>query len=330
MASRAIAVGERVAAIDAVRGAAILLMALGNFGLGIRWVPAWLKHAADVGFTIGDLVAPLFIVTLAFTARPSLQRRIATDGLAHAVRHSLSRSAALIAMGAIFTAGQAALQPEAGVQLTWGVLQAIGTASLLALPFLLLPTYARLVGALLLLGGFQWMLDRVWLSTVLHAEHNGIWGSLSWAGLLLLGTVVADAYHAQTSTRDRRNLLMQAGLGALALALALSEWVPISKHRASATYMLLSLGLSVLLLATFEIALRGSNRRAVLLQQFGRNPLILYLANLLLLGVFALPHADGWYAGAPVWLSLFQAAVILTMNVTLARELDRRNLWVRL
>lgn len=321
---------ERIRSIDALRGIAVLLMAVGNFGLGVRWVPAQLKHAPDIGFTIADLVAPIFIVSIAFTTLSSLQRRRAKDGTQSAMAHAVFRALLLIVIGSVISIGQAILRPAAGVDLGWGVLQAIGAASLLVLPVLLIQRHWRLVVALLLLFGYQWLLDHDWLALVLRSEHNGIWGSMSWAGMLLLGTVIADGFNVLPPSNQRHLFLARAGLLSLTVALALSPWISISKHRASATYMLLSLGLALLALAMLDLWLATGRKRLEWIQRLGRNPLLLYFANLLLLAVFTLPNSDAWYAGAPIWLSVLQVSSIVGMNFLLARLLDQRGLAVRL
>ncbi len=54
----------RSAALDQFRGLAIALMVPANYLEHIAIVPAWLKHAPDIGFTVIDLIAPMFIFAL--------------------------------------------------------------------------------------------------------------------------------------------------------------------------------------------------------------------------------------------------------------------------
>lgn len=321
---------QRVASIDALRGLAILLMAVGNFEMGIDWMPAGLRHAPDIGYTMADLVAPMFITSIAFTVGASMRRRQSLHGSRAALIHLLKRGLALIGIGSIIAIGQSLLYPEPGVAANWGVLQAIGSGTLLLLPFVLLPWWSRLLAGAALLTGYQLLLDRFWLESVLHSSHNGIWGSLSWGGMMLLGTVVADGF-AAVKTWGKQLLWLAGGGGVSAAAgLALSQMVPISKNRASASYMLLSLGLCLLLFGFMHYAVQRAPLNTQWLQVVGRNPLALYLANLLILAVFTLPPIAVWHAAAPVWLSLLQAAVIVWANLRIARELDRRGISWRL
>jgi len=79
---------------------------------------------------------------------------------------------------------------------------------------------------------------------VRSAPHNGPWGSLSWAALLILVTVIADWYHEPAL---RWKMAPWASLVLLLAGLAANLIIPMSKARASASYMLVSLGLSGLI-----------------------------------------------------------------------------------
>lgn len=308
--------------VDGFRGLAVLLMALGNVELGVRVFPAWLKHTPDIGFTVADLVAPMFVVAIALTVGPSMRRRRVRDGGAASRWHLAERALILLGIGAVISAGQAVVHPAAGVEPSWGVLQCLGASTLLLLPVVFAPPRWRVVLGLCLLGGYQLLLDQYWLETVLRSSHNGLLGTLSWAGLLMVGSGIGDAYHDARDAGLR--LLVVAGGVATAVALLLSGVVEVSKARASATYMLLSLGLSLLVLAVVHLWLHARPHKARWLQRVGRNPLILYLVNLVLLAVLTLPPAPWWYELAPLWLTLVQMAAIAATTVALAGYLDRR------
>ena len=127
----------RSQAIDQFRGLAIVLMVLANYLAGIGWIPAWLKHAPDIGLTVTDLVASLFIFAIGLTYGSSFRRRLLREGANKTYQHFIIRWAALIGIGALFSAGEIAVVGEPSVN--WGVLQAIGVAGMVTLPFLRLP-----------------------------------------------------------------------------------------------------------------------------------------------------------------------------------------------
>ncbi|HMN59437.1 MAG TPA: DUF5009 domain-containing protein [Anaerolinea sp.] len=70
----------RIPSIDQFRGFAILLMVLANYLAGVAWIPAWLKHAPDIGLTVIDLIAPFFIFSIGLTYALAIRRRAAQNG----------------------------------------------------------------------------------------------------------------------------------------------------------------------------------------------------------------------------------------------------------
>ncbi len=319
----------RVQGIDGFRGLAIVLMALGNFSFNIRWVPGALKHMPDIGVTIADLVAPMFIFAIALTVGPSMQRRRIKFGKRAAQGKMALRSLALIGIGAIVTAGEA-MNPSPGRILSWGVLQCIGASSLILLLFIYSPAWLRALTGLILLALYQFLLDSYFLEVVKASSHNGLLGTLSWSGMLMIATVIVDRFYLIKSFKWQTIWLAASGIAAAGFGLLLSIWVPLAKSRASASYMAVSLGFCLLVFAVFHWFLDAKPGRLPWLQKIGRNPLALYIAHLLILGLVVSPGQDGWYAGAPIWLSLLQAAAIFAALFGIATFLEKKGWILRL
>ena len=107
--------------------------------------------------------------------------------------------------------------------------------------------------------------------------------------------------------------------------------IPISKSRASASYILISLGLSALIFLGFHaLSVNGRGLRLPFLSAWGRNPLLLYVLHGVLLGFFALPPIPGWYVDAPLWLIPLQAAAIVLVLSWIALWFDRRQWYITL
>jgi len=311
---------ERSEAVDQYRGLAIILMVLANHLADITSVPAWLKHAPDVGLTPIDLVAPFFIFAIGLTYGPSYRGRLSRDGLPRTYGHFLRRSLALIGIGAIISAGEVMVGQGAG-GMSWGVLQAIGVAGLIALPCLALPPGWRALAGLILLGAYQLLLDAVWLPLVLGSGHGGLPGSLSWAAMLVLATAIADLLHL-----GGKDLFAWANLAALAVGIALAFVVPISKNRVSASYVLVSLGASGTLFTGIKLAVERLGVRPAFLSWWGANPLLLYVGHYFLLAVFVLPGIPWWHVEAPPLLAAAQAVLLVGTLTVCAWLLGRKGL----
>jgi predicted acyltransferase len=306
--------------IDRLRGVLVVLMVAGNFGSGVAFVPAFLKHAPDVGLTVADLVAPCFVFAIGLNFRPSFIRHSTTSAAA-AYRHFLLRYLSLLGIGAILSAGGTVV---AGQPSDWGVLQALGLAGLVSLLVVRWGTVARLAAGLVLLLAYQYMVDAFALRTVLASVQGGFLGSLSWGALLILSTAAADVWRKGIVPYS----LMCAALAAIAVASTLL-W-PVSKNRVSASYILISLAVSAVAFLLIDLGSRTAPRYPGVFCWWGENALALYLLHLLLLALVVLPGVPGWYADAPAWLALLELAVILAVLTTVAWWLHRRRIRIGL
>jgi predicted acyltransferase len=315
----------RLPAVDHFRGFAILMMAVMNHLLGVETLPAWLQHTPDAGLTVTDLGAPWFIFAIGLTYRLSFGRRAACSGRAHAYGHFVRRAAILFAFGFIMAYADTRLRrnlPGTG----WSPLQAIAVAVLLTLPLITLPLRWRLIAGAVLLAGYQILLDRYWLPLALGSVHGGPPGALGWTAMLILSTVFADL----AATPDRRKLYASALAVACAGGFALSAWVPISKARVSASYVLVSLAVSAALYALFYVLTERVGWRSAGLTAWGRNPLVLYLLLNVLLALLVLPDIPAWHAEAPFWLAAAQALVLAATLSRVAFWLDKRGMVISL
>jgi predicted acyltransferase len=315
--------GERSEAIDQYRGLAIVLMVVANFINDVEVVPPWVRHPTDVGLSVIDFIAPMFVFAIGLTFGASVRRRAVRDGLPRTVGHFFRRGMVLVGLGAIMGAGEIVT----GVNedgFNWGVLQALGVSIMLALPVLSWLVSCRIGVGLGLLGCYQALLDGFWLDAVRTAPHGGLQGSLGWAAMMILATGVADLF-LETSPRSRR-WGVGLSLGLVAAGLAIAAWVPISKARVSASYVLITLGTAGVLFAVTRLLVEARGVRSAHLRAWGRNPLLLYLIHSVVLALFVLPPAPWWHVAAPWWLVLLQVAALLFIMDRIALWLERRRL----
>ena len=144
----------------------------------------------------------------------------------------------------------------------------------------------------------------------------------------VLSTVLADLYHGYIfDDPDRaagQRLFPWFAFATLAAGLLLAFSVVLSKNRASASYVLASLGLSAIVFWIFHLLESRKAIRLALLSAWGRNALLLYLLHGLLIGLFALPPFPGWYEQADRWLITVQAIVLLGSLSAVGILLDKR------
>jgi len=315
---------NRLRSIDQFRGLAVLLMVVANYLAGVELVPAWLKHAPDIGLTVIDLIAPFFIFAIGLTYGPSWRRRSRRDGGAKAVQHFITRFLVIFGIGTLLSAVGMWLRVD-DTTVNWGVLQAIGGAGMSTLLVIGLPLEWRLGMGIGVLALYQIALESFWLGMVLHSPHGGMLGSISWAAMMILTTVLADLFHDRS-----RTMFGFAATGALLIGLGLAFLFPISKSRVSVTYVLVSLGISGLVFGLFDSLVPRLPLNLSFLSAWGRNPLLLYLLHLLLIGIVFLPGVPGWYAEAPLWLVSIQSAVLLGTLSAVTLWLERRAVIVSL
>lgn len=311
---------NRISAIDQFRGFAILLMILADYLNNISGIPGWLKHAPDIGYTIIDLVAPLFIFAIGLTFGMSFRRRLEGSGGWKTYNHFISRNLALIGLGFLITLG-GVLTNNYPPTANWGLLQALGAAGLISLPFIKISPKYRWIFGLLLLVLYQLLLDSFWLPEVLSAVHNGPYGALSWGALMIIATSMGDVY---LDRKKGQRLLPWISLVLLIQGALLVFFIPLSKSRASASYMLVSLGLCGLIFFIFNLLDTKYQIQLPLLTNFGKNPLLLYLLHGIILALFVLPPYSGWYFEAPLWLVIIQAAALVAVLGWIAQVFNRR------
>ena len=316
----------RIASIDLFRGFAILTMVLANYMGAVNIIPAWLKHAPDIGLTIIDLIAPFFIFAIGLTYGISFRNRLEREGAFKTYTQFLTRYLAIIGMGAIISAAETAVgQNPSGID--WGVLQAIGMAGLITLLVIRLPSiYRWIIGAGILIA-YQIILDNFLLDLTIRSPHGGLFGSLNWGAMLILGTALADLFQGEGGWKKAFPWVSLAVLGA---GIALAFLLAVSKHRVSSSYVLISLGASALLFILFHWLTGRFNWKSRFLVAWGMNPLVLYFFHYLIIGIFFVPGIPTIYQTAPLWLVLVEMTILLGGISAVAFWLDRKKIYIAL
>jgi predicted acyltransferase len=292
--------GQRLAALDLLRGFTIAAMIVVNNPGNWNRVFPQLTHAGWNGITAADLVFPTFIFIMGAALAVSTGASGIGGDRRPAIRRIVSRSAVLVLLG--LTLNAAAAWPHVDAMRIPGVLQRIG------LTYLIAAMIARRAGnralpvsavALLLL---HWAILALPLGlpmsgTMSPGQNVGValdrmvFGShlLTAAGdpegLIGLITSVATALFGvgigRWLIRERRlGSLAAAGAGAIAAGLLWSIVLPLNKALWTASFAVLACGAATLILAGLLVIERaGRIRPFAPLLWLGLNPLAIYFLS---------------------------------------------------
>lgn len=319
---------ERLVSLDVFRGATIVGMILVNDAGDWNKTYAPLLHAEWNGWTPTDLIFPFFLFILgvaipyAFAGR--LERSGGDRGPLH--RQIVRRTLILLALGLFLNwfPFYSVNWPAARIP---GVLQRIAvvyfvaalawlhlgprsrvalTAFLLAgywLAMVLIPVPGHGAGDLSPDGNLAGWLDHLvlgrhtWRKAPGPGDPEGILSTVPAIATALLGLFTGDGLRSPRTRREKLMGLLLWGCAATIAGLALGRWLPINKNLWTSTYVLLTAGLALLLLAaTYELVdRRGHAAWARPFLVFGTNAIVAFFASTLMAKIFYLIH---WTEGS--------------------------------
>lgn len=288
---------KRLSSVDALRGLTILGMLLvNNIWLG-PFAPKQLVHAGwGEGIHFADLVFPWFLLivglSIPLAAAAHKRRGLSDDVWYYKV---FTRTFMLILLGCIVDSSV-----KGHLTFCLGVLQLIGLSYCVAALCAGLSQGARLgIAAGLLVvhyavlryfpvptfgaGSFTETQNFVtWLNlTYLKAYHiDGLFSMVSTSGLCIIGTVMGDALRREEGISFREIFyLFATGLVLMGLGWLWSFQVPYSKPMWTSSYLLMSGGLGLVVLAFFRVTLdvTGSTWWAYPLMVLGANAITVYV-----------------------------------------------------
>jgi predicted acyltransferase len=277
-----------------------------------RVIAQQLSHSQWNGFTFYDLIFPLFVFITGVSVVLSLGKRSQQADRANLVKHILKRTAVLFLVGIIYY-DQISTLNLANIRIM-GVLQRISLCYLFASMLVLYtrPRFQMAAVAVILIG--YWIIMKfvpvpgygagIWTEQAnlphyidnLFLPGRLFYGSWDPEGLLttipafatcLLGVLAgywlraARWYQGRTLTAEQRTLYLFLGGAALAiLGFLATPFFPINKKLWTSSFVLLTGGLSSMLLALFywAIDIRGYRIPAFPFMVIGMNSIFIYFA----------------------------------------------------
>ncbi len=367
--------GERFLSLDVFRGLAVALMIVVNTpGPGAKPFP-WLVHAKWFGFTGADWVFPSFLFAVGCAMAFSFQRPTSHGEFAIKV---LRRAGLIFLLGFLMywypfvhrDGGGWSLSPFADTRVM-GVLQRIAlcyaiaafavrylsTRWLIALSALLLLGYWAILVAFNPADPFSKLGNAgTWLDLrILGQSHlyrrdggfdpEGLLGTLPATVNVIAGYLTARMLK---DSPDRRRVVVRMAAAGLVLMLAALAWslvFPIAKKLWTGSFVLLTVGSDLIVLAVLVALLevRPPNPATRFFQVFGRNPLVIYLFSELFVTTLRQieiePGVDPYdWVGIHIFQAAFPGAVgslVCAIAYTLVcwllgYLLDRRNIVLKL
>ncbi len=356
---------KRIVCIDQLRGYAIFGMLLVNAsGIFFEPIEASLEGSSIQGFfeaclyqlshhrttfTYADTIAPLFVFVVGMGMRLSWLRRTESAGASEVRRSLAKRYSVLVLIAFAVYAGW-----------LWDALMDIGLAGLLALMLIDRKPRTRIIAAFAFVLAYQcihmftsygtwsvhgtfsldnpdyvpFLVRLVPLEDELFSTslNGGPLGPMSWVMMLLFGTYAYDVL----AERNLKKFVLSClgwGVGLCALGwLFHMEWPgvkdgwPFSARYMTAPFPLWAAGLCFLQLLGFHILCDKLHLRVPTFSSVGRNPLVIYIAQSLLLDV-----AEDF---APEKLSLLAGltgfAVFWVIFAGVAYYMKRQKIYIKL
>jgi predicted acyltransferase len=369
---------QRFQALDVFRGMTICLMIIVNTPGDGATTFSPLQHASWDGFTPTDLVFPSFLFAVG-NALSFVMNKWAGLSQQEVLLKIFKRTALIFLLGYLMywfpfvtknEAGSYILSPIANTRI-FGVLQRIalcyGIAALMLYYFkekvsiylgvlflfgywLILYLFGDSGAELSMQGNAGFKLDQ-WLIGDAHMykgegvpfDPEGLLSTLP-AVVNVIGGFVAGKYIQQKgSDYEGLSKLLLAGVGLLFLAYAWNLSFPINKKIWTSSYVLLTVGLDCVIIATimYLIQYRNWTKGTYFFEVFGRNPLSIYLLSELMAILFWVFQANKdqavyqWifsnifsHAGGYVGSLLFAIAFMLTCWLV-GYIMDKKKIYIR-
>lgn len=310
----------RVEFLDQFRGFTIVLMICVNTMSGFNVTPTWLKHATEFGhITITDFIITMFMFAVGMAMELTFPRSRARTGTLRTVWRYVRRNIVLIAFGLL---GSIILRRNLLDE--WGVLQTLGGASLIALPFMFVHPYCRLAVAIVLVAAYEMIgVSGYWTWLLSHdtGHFGGILAGLAWAGVILIASFIAWFVRNQDKIGFRRASVIIAVLG-IGLTLALRNVLPIFRPLVTTTYLLVTMGFAAFVM--FIFALLGL--RFLPFRMLGRNALAVFMLH----GILVVTAPRVFAPSSSLGIVLLTSAVTCTVCILFAAVLYSKRISIRL
>jgi predicted acyltransferase len=304
----------RIWSLDVFRGMTVAGMVLVNNPGTWGAIYSPLEHAAWHGWTPTDLVFPFFLFIVGVSITLALSRRAEASGSRRDLYLKIVRRAAIIFALALVLAGfpfynftTHTIIDFSAIRLT-GVLNRIAVCYLFAaLIFLktnwrrqaaivaallvaywailaLLPAPGFLAGDMSRQGSIVSYVDRavlgnhIWKGGEKIYDPEGILSTIGALATTLIGVLAGQLLRSRRSALEKVSAMFVAGVAGLVAGWAWNYWLPVNKALWTSSYVLLTAGMALELLAAcyWLIDIHGYKRWSLPFRVFGTNALAVF------------------------------------------------------
>lgn len=308
--------GGRVLSVDALRGFDMFWIIGGQkifrslddvfHSSTTRWISEQLDHAEWFGFTFYDIIMPLFLYLVGISMVFSFNKRLGKDPSRRKLwRHILTRMLWLWVLG-MAVQGKLLTYDITQIKLYSNTLQAIAAGYFIAAILLLyLPPIRQLVATIGLLlvywavfalvpvpgigagafapeGNVAIYIDRLVLGSFQDGTtYSWLLSSLNFGATTMLGVFTGYLLQSGTTRKEKLAALLVSGAALTVCGLIWQIWHPLIKHLWTGSFVLVSGGLCLLLLAAFYslIEIRGYRTWCSAFIIIGSNAIFAYVSS---------------------------------------------------
>lgn len=269
----------RLKSVDAYRGFAIMSMIIVNFLAFYNNTPHFLKHAKGNFITFADIVAPMFLFVLGIMYRKSIKGKFENQGRIKTYLLFGKRYTLILFIG-LFGGSVSKMS----LSLDWGILQAIGLAGLIALPFMELTFRWRVLTGLSFALIHQLVIIPFAKDIIAAAEHGGPLATLAWTSIIILSSLAGDHLKINNIFKSIKMIAI-IGASLILIGLIFLNFYPINKLIITSSYITICTGLSAIIFIIFIIITDKINIMIPSLDVLGRNALLIFLFHYLIIKV---------------------------------------------
>lgn len=202
----------------------------------------------------------------------------------------------------------------------WVTLQYIGLACLVALPFIKLNKWWKLLAGVIIFTGYA-IYHQTGNSIIIlqMVVHSGFLGGFQRGAMLLFGMFIADIYH------EKKFYFLIPTFAFLGLGIASYYLLgPASFSSCSPTYALLTVATSALIFSTFELSDKLPHSKFDLMLWWGKNPLVMFIIEFLFIKKALSFLPPSFRYEAPLWLAALQWILMTVLMTFVAWLLSKR------